>query len=228
MTLSPDDVDTLVSAGAVARIRHAQFAAGHHRTVGGTRRMRRGGWAPAALRRWTSTFAGTSVSRVGRSCRHLAADAAVRAGPMSFLHTATSRWVEATRSEVGGSTPGAARTSSSTRWSIATPPSKPEPFRVFGVGLYAGLALAAFGDAGTAWSQSGRLFRGRHRGRRHRPADVSAVCQHDPPRFRPGRWQRPRAFRHQREVGCAAKPRAIAEVGRVPIPHSRAGPGLVS
>ncbi len=32
-------------------------------------------------------------------------------------------------------------------------------FRVFGVGLYAGLALAAFGDAGTAWSRVRTIFR---------------------------------------------------------------------
>ena len=33
-------------------------------------------------------------------------------------------------------------------------------FRVFGVGLYAGLALAVFGDAGTAWSQSDDFSQG--------------------------------------------------------------------
>ncbi len=120
VTLSPDDVDTLVSPGAVLEY-----------DTRNSRRDTSHGWWNSADVLWRTGTGGFATLDIDlRRYQRLARQHGLVATSLltlqsgtteAFRHTWISRWVEATRSEVGGSMPGAARTSSSARWSTGTP-----------------------------------------------------------------------------------------------------------
>ena len=84
------------------------------------------------------------------------------------------------------------------------------PFRVLGISLYAGLALAVFGDAGTAWTESDGFsdgfIAGGGVGLRLFIPFVSMIRLD----FAMGDGNATHAFRDQREGRRAATPRAVA------------------
>ena len=212
VTLSPDDVDTLVSAGAVAELRQPQFAARHVARVvelgrrvmaDGHRRLCHAGHRRAAV---------PAPRATARSCGDVAADPAIRCGRCrSLVHGFLPRRQQHGK-RVGHSTPGAARTSSSTRWSIAIRPSRPGRFECSASVSMRDLRWRYLVTPAAPGASPTTSRRASLRGR-HRAANLPALRQHDPAGFRSGRWQHARASRHQREVGGAAEPRALETIG---------------
>ena len=209
VTLSPDNVDTIWQCRRRRRLRHTQLAAGPDRTGGGTRPMRHGGWAPAALRRLN-----VDVRRYQR----LAVGTVLVATSLLTLQSGGPDVVPSyTDFSLGGSNTVRGWGFNARRGKNQFINSLEYRYTVLDTRAFKRLRRRSLCRAGAGGLRRcrhrlepvRRLFAGRHRRGRHRPATVPAVCQHDPARLRPGRWQRTRASRHQRKVGRAAKPRAI-------------------
>ena len=159
VTLSPDDVDTIWSAGAVA----------DHDTRNSRQDPSNGWWnsADAAWKMGTGGFAAMNID--ARRYQQLARRGVLVATSLLTLQSGGPDVVPSyTDFALGGSNTvrgwefNASRgknqfiNSLEYRYTVVDT----RAFRVFGVGLYAGLALAAFTDAGTAWSLSGDFSQG--------------------------------------------------------------------
>jgi outer membrane protein assembly factor BamA len=159
VTLSPDDVDTIWSAGAVADY-----------DTRNSRQDPSNGWWNSADGAWkmgTGGFASMNID--ARRYQQLARQHVLVATSLLTLQSGGPDVVPSyTDFALGGSNTvrgwgfNARRgknqfiNSLEYRYTVL----ETRAFHVFGVGLYAGLALAAFGDAGTAWSLSGDFSQG--------------------------------------------------------------------
>ena len=187
ITLSPDNVDTLVSAGAVAdyddRNSRKDTSSGWWNSADALWRMGTGGYATMDI----------DVRRYQRLAhRHVL----VATSLLTLQSGGTDVVPSYTDFSLGGS-------NTVSGWGFNARRGKNQfinsmeyrytaletrAFRVFGIGLYAGLALAAFGDAGTAWSESKTSPTVSSEGEAS-GCDSSSLRQHDPAGFRPRGWQ---------------------------------------
>jgi outer membrane protein assembly factor BamA len=153
VTISPEGVDTLVSAGAIAEYDGRN-----------SRQDPSQGWWSSADALWRTGTGGYATLDIDvRRYQRLASRHILLGTSLLTLQPGTPGAVPAYADyALGGSNTvrgwgfNARRgknqfiNSVEYRYTVADTRS----FRVFGVGLYAGLALAAFGDAGTAWTES--------------------------------------------------------------------------
>ena len=159
VTLSPDDVDTIWSAGAV----------GDFDTRNSRQDPSNGWWnsADAAWKMGTGGFASINID--ARRYQQLARQHVLVATSLLTLQSGGTDVVPTyTDFALGGSNTirgwefnarrGKNQFINSLEYRYTVVDTR--AFRVFGVGLYAGLALAFFGDAGTAWSLSGDFSQG--------------------------------------------------------------------
>ena len=159
VTLSPDDVDTIWSAGAVA----------DYDTRNSRQDPSNGWWnsADAAWKMGTGGFASMNID--ARRYQRLARRHVLVATSLLTLQSGGPDVVPSYNDfALGGSNTvrgwgfnarrGKNQFINSLEYRYTVLDTR--AFRVFGVGLYAGLALAAFGDAGTAWSLSGDFSQG--------------------------------------------------------------------
>jgi outer membrane protein assembly factor BamA len=153
VTLSPDNVDTFVSAGVVTEYddRNSRKDTSH-------------GWWNSADTLWRTGTGGYATLDIDvRRYQRLAHRHGLVATSLVTLQSGAADVVPSYADyALGGSNTvrgwefNARRgknqfiTSMEYRYTAV----ETRAFRVFGISLYAGLALAAFGDAGTAWSQS--------------------------------------------------------------------------
>jgi outer membrane protein assembly factor BamA len=159
ITLSPDDVDTLVSAGAVADYDSRN-----------SRQDTSNGWWNSADALWRMGTGGYATMDIDvRRYQRLASRHVLVATSLLTLQSGGSDVVPSYSDfSVGGSNTvrgwgfNARRgknqfiNSMEYRYTVV----ETRAFRVVGLGLYAGLALAVFGDAGGAWSESGDFSTG--------------------------------------------------------------------
>lgn len=159
ITLSPDDVDMLVSAGAVA----------DYDTRNSRRDTSQGWWnsVDAFWRMGTGGYATVDVDL--RRYQRLARQHGVIATSLLTVQSGEADVVPSYMDfALGGSNTvrgwgfnarrGKNQFINSLEYRYTAVETK--AFRVFGVGLYAGLAVAVFGDAGSAWSNSGEFSSG--------------------------------------------------------------------
>jgi outer membrane protein assembly factor BamA len=153
VTLSPDDVDTIVSAGAVAEYdgRNSRRDTSH-------------GWWNSADALWRTGTGGYATLDIDvRRYQRLARRHGLVATSLLTLQSGAADIVPSyTDFSLGGSNTvrgwgfnarrGKNQFINSMEYRYTAVETR--AFRVLGLGLYAGLALAAFGDGGTAWSQS--------------------------------------------------------------------------
>ena len=159
VTLSPDDVDTIWSAGAVA----------DYDTRNSRQDPSNGWWnsADAAWKMGTGGFASVNID--ARRYQRLARRHVLVATSLLTLQSGGPDVVPSYNDfALGGSNTvrgwgfnarrGKNQFINSLEYRYTVVDTR--AFHVFGVGLYAGLAVAAFGDAGTAWSVSGDFSQG--------------------------------------------------------------------
>ena len=159
VTLSPDDVDTIWSAGAVA----------DYDTRNSRQDPSNGWWnsADAAWKMGTGGFASMNID--ARRYQRLARRHVLVVTSLLTLQSGGPDVVPSyTDFALGGSNTvrgwgfnarrGKNQFINSLEYRYTVVDTR--AFHVFGVGLYAGLAVAAFGDAGTAWSLSGDFSQG--------------------------------------------------------------------
>jgi outer membrane protein assembly factor BamA len=153
ITLSPDNVDTLFSAGGVAEYdgRNSRRDTSH-------------GWWNSADAFWRMGTGGYATLDIDlRRYQRLARQHGLVATSLLTLQSGSTDVVPSYADyALGGSNTvrgwafnarrGKNQFISSMEYRYTALETR--TFRVFGVSLYAGLVLAAFGDAGTAWSQS--------------------------------------------------------------------------
>jgi len=159
ITLSPDDVDRLTSAGAVADYDSRN-----------SRRDTSNGWWNSVDAFWRMGTGGYATMDVDvRRYQRLASRHGVIATSLLTLQSGTADVVPSYMDfSIGGSNTvrgwgfnarrGKNQFINSVEYRYTAVETK--AFRVFGVGLYAGLAVAIFGDAGSAWSHSGEFSPG--------------------------------------------------------------------
>ena len=159
VTLSSDDVDTIWSAGAVA----------DYDTRNSRQDASNGWWnsADAAWKMGTGGFASMNID--ARRYQQLARQHVLVATSLLTLQSGgPDVFPSYTDFALGGSNTvrgwgfnarrGKNQFINSLEYRYTVVDTR--AFRVFGVGLYAGLALAVFGDAGTAWSLSSDFSQG--------------------------------------------------------------------
>jgi outer membrane protein assembly factor BamA len=153
VTLSPDDVDTLVSAGGVAEYdgRNSRQETSH-------------GWWNSVDALWRAGTGGYATLDVDvRRYQRLSARHGIVATSLLTVQTGAGDEVPSYMDfAIGGSNTvrgwdfnarrGKNQFINSLEYRYMAVPTR--AFRVFGVGLYAGLAIAAFGDMATAWTVS--------------------------------------------------------------------------
>ena len=158
-TLSPDDVDTLISAGVMA-----EYDGRNSR-----QNPSRGWWnyTDALWRTGTGGYATLDIDV--RRYQPLSSRHGLLATSLVTLQSGTADVVPAYMDfSLGGSNTvrgwefnarrGKNQFINSLEYRYTALETR--AFRVFGVGLYAGVALAAFGDAGTAWNSSDQFSDG--------------------------------------------------------------------
>jgi outer membrane protein assembly factor BamA len=153
VTLAPDNVDTLVSAGAIAEYDGRN-----------SRRTTLHGWWNSADALWRMGTGGYATLDIDlRRYQHLARRHGVVATSLLTLQSGAADVVPSYMDySLGGSNTvrgwgfnarrGKNQFISSMEYRYTAVETR--AFRVFGLNLYTGLALAAFGDAGTAWNES--------------------------------------------------------------------------
>ncbi len=153
VTLSPEDVDTLVSAGAVAEYDGRN-----------SRQNATDGWWNSADVLWrTGTGGYVTLDIDVRRYQRVSSRHGLVATSLLTLQSGAADVVPSYMDfSMGGSntvrgwefnaTRGKNQFVNSLEYRYTAVETR--AFRVFGIGLYAGLAVAAFGDAGSAWSQS--------------------------------------------------------------------------
>jgi outer membrane protein assembly factor BamA len=159
ITLSPDDVDTLVSTGAVADYDSRN-----------SRRDTSHGWWNSADAFWRTGTGGYATLDIDvRRYQRLARQHGVVATSLLTIQSGTPDVVPSYMDfSIGGSNTvrgwgfnarrGKNQFINSLEYRYTAVETR--AFRVFGVGLYAGLAVAIFGDAGSAWSDAGEFSSG--------------------------------------------------------------------
>ena len=159
ITLSPDDIDTIVSTGAVADYDSRN-----------SRRDTSNGWWNSADAFWRTGTGGYATIDVDiRRYQRLANRHGVIATSLLTVQSGAADVVPSYMDfSIGGSNTvrgwgfnarrGKNQFINSLEYRYTAVETK--AFRVFGVGLYAGLAVAVFGDAGSAWSSSGEFSPG--------------------------------------------------------------------
>lgn len=159
VTLSPDDVDTVVSAGAVAeydgRNSRQETSRGWWNSVDALWRAGTGGYATldVDVRRYQQIYKQHGL--VGTSLLTLQSGAPDVVAPYADFAVGGSNTVRGWRFNARR---GKNQFINTLEYRYVAVPTR--AFRVFGVGLYAGMAVAAFGDAGTAWTDSDEFSRG--------------------------------------------------------------------
>jgi outer membrane protein assembly factor BamA len=159
ITLSPDDVDTLVSTGAVADYDSRN-----------SRRDTSHGWWNSADAFWRTGTGGYATLDIDvRRYQRLARQHGVVATSLLTIQSGTPDVVPSYMDfSIGGSNTvrgwgfnarrGKNQFINSLEYRYTALETR--AFRVFGVGLYAGLAVAIFGDAGSAWSDGDEFSSG--------------------------------------------------------------------
>jgi outer membrane protein assembly factor BamA len=159
VTISPEDVDTLVSAGGMAEYDGRN-----------SRQDPSDGWWNSTDALWRTGTGGYATLNIDvRRYQQLASRHGLLATSLLTLQTGTAEVVPSYMDfSLGGSNTvrgwefnarrGRNQFINSLEYRYTALETR--AFRVFGVGLYAGLALAAFGDAGTAWNASDQFSDG--------------------------------------------------------------------
>ena len=153
ITLSPDDVDTIVSVGAVAdydgRNSRKETSSGWWNSADALWRMGTGGYATVDI----------DIRRYQRLARHHVLVATslltLQSGAADVVPTYADFSLGGANSVRGwGFNSRRGKNQFINTMEYRYTALETRAFRVFGLGLHAGVALAAFGDAGTAWSDS--------------------------------------------------------------------------
>lgn len=159
ITVSPDDVDTLTSIGAVADYDSRN-----------SRRDTSNGWWNSVDAFWRTGTGGYATVDVDvRRYQPIASRHGLIATSLLTVQSGTADVVPSYMDfSIGGSNSvrgwafnarrGRNQFINSMEYRYTAVETK--AFRVFGVGLYTGLAVAVFGDAGSAWSDSGEFSPG--------------------------------------------------------------------